>query len=143
MSILIVFFGLGLLSELYREYRRGTLVSKLTALRPHVGRVMMIAAGIVLLAVGASRENLIAMLAGVVVIAYFAATWAMATRADLRDPTEARAILGLTSAATAADVQAAWRRLIAQVHPDHGGSAELASRVTAARDLLLARMEPR
>ena len=56
---------------------------------------------------------------------------------------EAYAMLGLDSAATAADVHAAWRRLIAQVHPDHGGSNDLARRVTAARDLLLARLEPR
>ena len=143
MSILIIFFGFGLLYDVYREYRRGTLVSKLMALRPHAGRIAMIAAGIVLLVVGAARESLVAALAGIVVIAYFAATWAMVARPDLRDPSEARAILGLTAAATTADVQAAWRRLIAQVHPDHGGSAELASRVTAARDLLLARMEPR
>jgi len=56
---------------------------------------------------------------------------------------EAYAILGLDAAATATDVHAAWRRLIAQVHPDAGGSNDLARRVTAARDLLLARLEPR
>jgi hypothetical protein len=52
---------------------------------------------------------------------------------------EARAILGLPQEATAADVRAAHRRLIAQVHPDRGGTAELARRVNAARDRLLGR----
>lgn len=51
---------------------------------------------------------------------------------------EARAILGVDQAADANDIQAAYRRLIAQVHPDKGGSAELARRVNAARDVLLA-----
>ncbi len=38
-------------------------------------------------------------------------------------------------------VRAAHCRLVASVHPDRGGSAELARRVNAARDLLLGRME--
>jgi hypothetical protein len=54
------------------------------------------------------------------------------------DEIEARQILGLGLDATAADVLAAHRRIIAQVHPDKGGSAELARRVNAARDRLLA-----
>jgi DnaJ-domain-containing protein 1 len=56
--------------------------------------------------------------------------------ADLAD---ARAVLGVSPTDDAAAIDAAWRRLIAQVHPDKGGSADLARRVTAARDLLLAR----
>ncbi len=53
------------------------------------------------------------------------------------DEIEARQILGLGLEATAADVLAAHRRIIAQVHPDKGGSADLARRVNAARDHLL------
>jgi DnaJ family protein C protein 19 len=52
---------------------------------------------------------------------------------------EARAVLGVAPTDDAAAINAAWRRVIAQVHPDKGGTADLARRVTAARDLLLAR----
>ena len=54
-------------------------------------------------------------------------------------PAEARAILGVSAGADAAAIRAAHRRLVTQVHPDRGGSAELARRVNAARDLLLRR----
>ncbi len=59
---------------------------------------------------------------------------------------EARALLGVGDGATHQEVRDAHRRLIARVHPDTGGSAELATRVNAARDLLLAernRIPPR
>lgn len=52
---------------------------------------------------------------------------------------EARAILGVAPDADEAAIRAAHRRLVAGVHPDRGGSAELARRVNAARDVLLAR----
>lgn len=52
---------------------------------------------------------------------------------------EARAILGVDDSADADAIRAAHRRLAAQVHPDRGGSVELARRVNAARDLLLKR----
>ena len=51
---------------------------------------------------------------------------------------EARRILGVGANAGADEIRAAHRRLVAKVHPDQGGSAELATRVNAARDLLLA-----
>lgn len=51
---------------------------------------------------------------------------------------EARGVLDLPPAADAAMVRDAHRRLIVRVHPDAGGSAELARRVNAARDTLLA-----
>ena len=53
------------------------------------------------------------------------------------DVAEARAILGLPAGAGADEIRAAHRRLVVGVHPDRGGSAELARRVNAARDLLL------
>lgn len=49
---------------------------------------------------------------------------------------EARALLGVGPDATAEEVRAAWRRLMAKVHPDAGGTAELAARLTRARDRL-------
>ncbi|MBR0682791.1 molecular chaperone DnaJ [Roseomonas eburnea] len=53
------------------------------------------------------------------------------TRAD------ALAILGLAEGATEEDIRAAHRRLMRAAHPDQGGSAWLAARLNAARDLLL------
>jgi DnaJ-domain-containing protein 1 len=51
---------------------------------------------------------------------------------------DARRLLGVSADASLADIRAAHRRLIARVHPDAGGSAELASRINAARDALIA-----
>jgi DnaJ-class molecular chaperone len=53
---------------------------------------------------------------------------------------EARALLGVDRAASENDVRAAHRRLIQRVHPDAGGSAALATKVNAARDVLLAEL---
>ena len=50
---------------------------------------------------------------------------------------EARSILGVSENASRADIQAAWKRLMARTHPDQGGSEGLAARVNAARDRLL------
>jgi len=52
-------------------------------------------------------------------------------------PGEARALLGLSQGATLDEIRDAHRRLITKVHPDAGGSAELASRVNEARDALI------
>ena len=51
---------------------------------------------------------------------------------------EARRLLEVPSDADIETIKAAHRRLIARVHPDSGGSAELSARVNAARDALLA-----
>jgi preprotein translocase subunit Sec63 len=56
-------------------------------------------------------------------------------------PNEARTLLGLGEGASADDIRAAHRRLIAKVHPDAGGSAGLATRVNAARDALIAELK--
>ena len=65
------------------------------------------------------------------------------TRAAPMSATEARALLGLGEGASLADIREAHRRLIAKVHPDAGGSAELATRVNAARDTLVADLHRR
>ena len=56
------------------------------------------------------------------------------------DEAQARAVLGVAHDAGAAEIAEAHRRLIAQVHPDRGGSSEKVHEANAARDLLLARL---
>jgi hypothetical protein len=51
---------------------------------------------------------------------------------------DARRLLGVSADADLAEIRAAHRRLIARVHPDAGGSEELAQRINAARDALIA-----
>jgi len=55
------------------------------------------------------------------------------------DDAEARSLLGVPAGATAEQVNAAWRRLMARAHPDQGGTEGLAARLNAARDRLLKR----
>lgn len=50
---------------------------------------------------------------------------------------EALALLGLAEGATPEEIRSAHRRLIQRVHPDAGGSADLAARINRARDVLL------
>lgn len=59
------------------------------------------------------------------------------------DEIEARQLLGVGLNAGADEINAAHRKLIANVHPDRGGAADMARRVNAARDLLLARLNSR
>ncbi|HVC56475.1 MAG TPA: DnaJ domain-containing protein [Stellaceae bacterium] len=52
---------------------------------------------------------------------------------------EAYAILGLQPGADAAAITAAHHRLMKQLHPDHGGTDYLATKINRARDVLLHR----
>ncbi len=84
----------------------------------------------------------LAILLGLVAIVYL--WWRRrAVAASAMRPGEARSILQLTDSASEQDVREAHRRLIAKVHPDAGGSADLARRVNAARDTLLNEMKRR
>ena len=56
---------------------------------------------------------------------------------------EARALLGVAPDASLSEIRDAHRRLIARVHPDAGGSSELAHKVNAARDALVAELNRR
>ena len=74
--------------------------------------------------------------------------WAAHRRASLSKPRpmpveDARRLLGVDEAASLHEIRAAHRRLIARVHPDLGGSSELAERVNVARDTLVAEMNRR
>lgn len=50
---------------------------------------------------------------------------------------EALAVLGLEAGASDEEIRAAHRRLILRVHPDAGGSTDLAARINRAKDVLL------
>ena len=50
---------------------------------------------------------------------------------------EALAVLGLAEGAGEDDIKAAHRRLIQRMHPDVGGTADLAARINRAKDVLL------
>ena len=57
--------------------------------------------------------------------------------ARLSDTQRARQVLGLRAGADEGEIRAAHRRLLAESHPDRGGSAETSTEINAARDLLL------
>ena len=57
-----------------------------------------------------------------------------------RRMSQARALLGVSAAASRSDIIEAHKRLLVQVHPDRGGSEALVYEANEARDLLLARM---
>ena len=53
---------------------------------------------------------------------------------------EARSVLGLKATASAEEIRSAHRKLIAQLHPDKGGTDYLAAKINEARDYLLRRL---
>ncbi len=74
-------------------------------------------------------------------VALIGVMWWLATRfmqpAKVMPRAEAARLLGLDPAAGTDAVLDAHRRLIAKVHPDAGGSVELAARINQARDTML------
>ncbi len=56
---------------------------------------------------------------------------------DEMDRSEALDILGLSEGASAQQIKQAYHRLIAGLHPDHGGSTYLAAKINRAKDVLL------
>jgi hypothetical protein len=58
-------------------------------------------------------------------------------REDGMSLAEARSLLGVAADADAAEIRAAYTRLMQRAHPDKGGTAGLAAQLNAARDRLL------
>jgi DnaJ family protein C protein 19 len=81
------------------------------------------------------------LLAVIVVLGWklFTGRWPWQAKGDKGTSALARArrLLGVSKAATREDIVAAHRRLVAQVHPDRGGSSGQVHEANAARDLLL------
>jgi DnaJ-domain-containing protein 1 len=137
--LLVLLAAAGLL---YWLLSRGELLPAVAKARPKLARWSMAGASALLALNGLRSGNWLEIAVGVVAAMLFFYAPVRQVVLVLNQP-EACAVLGVGPAASALEINAAWRRLIAQVHPDKGGSADLAQRVTAARDLLLARLEPR
>lgn len=56
---------------------------------------------------------------------------------------QASALLGVREGASREQIIDAHRRLVAQVHPDRGGTSEQVHEANSARDLLLGEIAPR
>ena len=73
---------------------------------------------------------------GLIAALYFLAKRALSSSSPMGKG-EAAKLLGVASDADPDAVLEAHRRLIAKVHPDAGGNAELAARINQARDTML------
>lgn len=74
--------------------------------------------------------------AGLVFVLYLLAKRALATGGTM-NIAEAAKLLDVAPDADPEAIVAAHRRLIAKVHPDAGGTSQLATQVNQARDILL------
>lgn len=95
------------------------------------------AAGFVALRGGWGKAVVLAVMAAALAAS---ARWprsAAPTAAASMSLSEARATLGVAPGASAAEIKAAYGRLIVRVHPDRGGAAGLAAHLNLARDVLL------
>ena len=88
------------------------------------------------------------ILVGLALLAFrmIAARWPWEPRgggARSKATVQARALLGVSEGASREEIIEAHRRLVAQVHPDKGGTNELVHEATSARDLLLSKLPVR
>src|SRR3546814_19226611 len=85
------------------------------------------------------------LVAGVALMVASAALWPWRKRPGATggvNVDEARALLGVPADADAETIRAAHRRLIAQTHPDRGGTEALARRINLARQAALSATSP-
>ena len=124
--------------------RAGRLTRRLIGpWRPGVGVGALVAlfGGAALIARGALAEGAILLALGLV-MAIGARRWPASARATVAPmelgmgADEARRMLGVGPDADPVEIEAAYRRLMLRVHPDHGGASGLAAQLNAARDVL-------
>jgi hypothetical protein len=96
-------------------------------------------AGVIALRLLTSGKPVMGIVAAVIAVLW----WQVKARPRPDPESEALALLGLEPGAGVGDIQAAFRARMAEAHPDAGGSDEAARAVTAARDLLLDRIDAR
>ena len=139
MYALVILGGLAVLGLLVLVGRRPARATPLMRLGNAVLAAMLAVAAVVT----ALKGGWIASLALVVVSAFVGrgagvgrAPPPQARREDLTLK-EARDVLGVSENAGRAEIEAAYRRLMLRVHPDHGGTNALAARLNAARSRLL------
>lgn len=95
--------------------------------------------GVIALRLLTSGKPVMGIVAAVIAILW----WQVKARPQPDPQSEALALLGLEPGAGIGDIQAAFRARMAEAHPDAGGSDDAARAVTAARDLLLDRIDAR
>ncbi len=107
------------------------------------GRRLLVLAGVVVTLVLLMRGQMVPGMAVGAVTAVLALANGRRKPAPVppMDEVEARRLLGVGLSAGRDEIIAAHRQTIARVHPDRGmAAADMAGRVNAARDLLLARV---
>lgn len=104
-----------------------------------IASVLVVVLGFIWLA----RGNGMLALGAFAGVAAWAAFRSQQFRRAMMPVDDARALLGVAEDADQQAIRDAHRRLITRVHPDVGGSADLARRVNAARDILLSEARKR
>ena len=102
--------------------------------------------GLLAVALFVLRLPILALVSGIIAVSLWRRT-AARLQEDLRararrpssniDRQQALALLGLQDGASREEVQKAYKAKMKEHHPDNGGDPEIASRLNAARDLLL------
>ena len=139
----LILLGLGLLIGAYALYRffMKANASQVKALFLVVASVA-VAIAMFVLAVTGRLPAAFAVLGAVAPIAI--GIWRQkqvapkaAATSEISSRDEALEILGLKDGASEAEIKAAYKKLMAKVHPDAEGSEWMAAKLNAARDLLL------
>lgn len=86
--------------------------------------------------------NLALVCGGLAILSWYLGPRLLAPRpagaiADDAADREARSVLGVSATASEAEIRGAYRAKMAAAHPDRGGSAAEAARISSARDRLL------